>query len=229
MDRGLYIAASGMLAQTLRQDQLANDLANGSTPGYKSDRSTVRSFGDLLLTNSANGQAIGPLGLGVQVDRTVTNLNPAPIRDTGQPLDFAIEGEGWFQVRTPQGVRFTRDGQFALTQQGILTDASGNQVVGKNGGPVQAKADGTVDPALIGVFTVNNARKQGDSLFTGTAAGRAQGSVRQGALEGSGVDPARTMVDMIASFRAFEAGQKVIKTIDETLAKAANQVASTSG
>ena len=71
---------------------------------------------------------------------------------------------------------------------------------------------------------VPNARKVGDSLFAGTATGIAAGQVRQGALEGSGADPARSMVDMIASFRAFEAGQKVITTIDETLGKAANQV-----
>jgi flagellar basal-body rod protein FlgG len=229
VERGLYIAASGMLAQTRRQDQLANDLANGSTPGYKPDRSTVSSFGDLLLSNRASGEVIGPLGLGVQMNRTVTDLAPAPIRDTGEPLDFAIEGDGWFGVRTPQGVRYTRDGQFALSGQGVLTDQMGHEVLGTNGQPVRAKADGTVDPAQLGVTTVNGLRKQGDSYFTGTAAGRATGTVRAGALEGSGVDPARTMIDMITSMRVFEAGQKVIRTIDETLGKAANQVGSASG
>ncbi|MBX5469988.1 MAG: flagellar hook-basal body protein [Thermoleophilaceae bacterium] len=229
MERGLYIAASGMLAQTRRQDQLANDLANGSTPGYKPDRSTVRSFGELLLSNRASGAVVGPLGLGVEVDRTVTSLAPAPIRDTGQPLDFAIEGDGWFAVRTPRGVRFTRNGQFTLDGRGFLVDQLGNPVLGQGGRPVRAKADGTVDPARIGVFAATGLRKQGDNYFTGAAAGRAPGSVRGGALEASGVDPARTMIDMIASFRVFEAGQKAIRTIDETLGKAANQVGSTSG
>ena len=59
MDRGLYIAASGMLAEQIRQDQIANDLANAATPGYKSDRTAQREFGELLLTNRANGAAIG--------------------------------------------------------------------------------------------------------------------------------------------------------------------------
>jgi flagellar basal-body rod protein FlgG len=79
------------------------------------------------------------------------------------------------------------------------------------------------------VFDVPNARKAGDSLFQGAAAGRATGSVKSGALEGSGTDPARSMVEMIASYRAYEAGQKAIRTIDETLNKTVTQVASISG
>src|SRR5437588_7327034 len=106
MERGLYIAASGMLAEQVRQDQIANDLANASTPGYKADRSSQRSFGDLLLSNSATGQTIGPLGLGVTIAQTTTDLTAAPIRDTGEPLDFAVEGSGFFEVRTAQGLRY---------------------------------------------------------------------------------------------------------------------------
>jgi flagellar basal-body rod protein FlgF len=91
------------------------------------------------------------------------------------------------------------------------------------------RADGTVAPATIGVFNVPGARKQGDNLFTGTAAGRAAGTVRQGALESSGVDPTRTMVEMIGSLRAFESGQKAIQTIDETLQRSSNQVGTLGG
>src|SRR5919204_3475006 len=227
MERGLYIAASGMLAEQVRQDQIANDLANSSTSGYKSDRSSQRSFGDLLLQNSASGEPIGPLGLGTTIARTVTDLSQASIRDTGEPLDFAIEGTGFFQVRTPQGIRFTRNGQFMRSAQGTLTDALGNQVLGQNGRPITVRADGTV-ATNPGVFNVPNARKQGDSLFTGTASGRATGTVRNGALEASGTDPARAMIDMITSERSYEAGQKVIRTIDETLQKAVTSVPSIS-
>jgi flagellar basal-body rod protein FlgF len=228
MERGLYIAASGMLAEQVRQDQIANDLANSSTPGYKADRSSQRSFGDLLLENSATGQTIGPLGLATTIARTVTDLSQAPTRDTGEPLDFAIEGPGFFQLRTPQGIRFTRNGQFMRSAQGFLTDAEGHQVLGQNGRPVAVKPDGTAATSP-GVFNVPNARKVGDSLFQGAASGRATGTVKSGALEGSGTDPARSMVDMIASYRAYEAGQKAIRTIDETLNKTVTQVASISG
>jgi flagellar basal-body rod protein FlgG len=224
MERGLYIAASGMLSEMVRQDQIANDLANASTPGYKADRSTQRSFGDILLANSVTGQTVGPLGLGSRIDTITTDLTPAPARDTGEPLDFAVQGEGWFGVQTPQGVRYTRNGQFALSPQGTLIDGMGNQVLGKNGGPLTVPRGGRIDPLQIGVFNVPAARKVGNSYVTGAAAGQATGTVRQGALEGSNADPSRSMVDMIASFRAFESGQRVIRTIDETLAKASNVV-----
>jgi len=224
MERGLYIAASGMVAEQMRQDQIANDLANASTPGYKADRVTQRAFADLLLTNTVTGQTIGGLTTGVGIDRMVTDLAPQPLRDTGEPLDMAIAGDGFFGVQTPQGVRYTRNGQFTEAANGTLTDQLGNAVLGRSGQPLKVGADGDV-----GVFALANVAKQGDNLFTGSAAGQATGTVRTGALEGSGVDPARTMVDMIASFRAFEAGQRAIQTIDDTLHKTATQVASANG
>lgn len=228
MERGLYIAASGMLSEMARQDSIANDLANASTPGYKADRTAQRSFDEVLLASSRTGQQIGALGTGVSIAAQVTDLTPAPVKETGEPLDFAVVGEGYFGVQTPEGVRYTRNGRFMADGAGRLTDQMGNQVVGAGGGPVLLAADGGVDPARLGLFDVPGARKAGEGLFAGDAAGAAAGRVRSGALEGSGVDPARAMVDMIASLRAFEAGQRVITTIDTTLGKAANQVGSTS-
>ena len=226
MERGLYIAASGMVSEMARQDVIANDLANASTAGYKSDRVVQSSFGDLLLRNTQTGQTIGPLGEGSRIDRQVTDLTAAPIKETGEDLDFAIEGDGFFAVRTAQGVRYTRNGQFTAAANGTLADQLGNQVLGQNGQPVRIGADGKVPAANVGVFAVNNARKVGDNFFSGAAGGRGAGQVRSGALEGSGADPVRAMTDMIASLRAFESGQKVITTIDSTLNKASNQVGS---
>lgn len=228
MERGLYIAASGMVAEQFRQDQLANDLANASTPGYKSDRIVQRSFPDLLLSNSATGQVIGPLGAGSYAARMVTDLTPQPLRDTGQPLDLAIAGTGFFAVRTAQGTRYTRNGQFTESAAGTLTDALGNAVLGQNGQPVRVTG-GRVAGPTVGVFNVTGASKQGDNLFSGAAAGRGTGTVRTGALEGSGVDPTKTMIDMMASFRAYEAGQKSIQAIDSTLQRTATQVGSLTG
>jgi flagellar basal-body rod protein FlgG len=228
MDRGLYIAASGMLSEMVRQDTIANELANASTPGYKSDRVSQRSFGEVLLQNSATGEVVGPLGAGAHIAEQWTDLTPHGLRTTDEPLDFAIEGEGWFAVQAPQGTRYTRNGQFTISARGTLATATGDDVLGRDGRPIRAAADGTVDPAAIGVFAVTGVRKEGESYATGTAAGAATGSVRQGALEDSGADPLRAMVDMIASLRAFEAGQRVIQTIDSTLGKAAGQVGSLS-
>jgi flagellar basal-body rod protein FlgG len=229
MERGLYIAASGMLAEQARQDLIANDMANASTPGYKADRSSQRSFGDLLLQDTRTGAIVGPLGMGAQLAEQVTDLRPGNVRDTGEPLDLAITGDGFFGVQTDQGVRYTRNGRFMADGQGRMTDQLGNPVLGPNGQPIQLAADGTVRAGQVGVFAVANAEKVGEARFTGAAGGQANGStVRVGALEDSGVDPARTMVDMMASMRAFEAGQRVIRTIDDTLAKAASQVGSVS-
>jgi flagellar basal-body rod protein FlgF len=225
VDRGLYIAASGMMAEQIRQDQIANDLANAATPGYKADRTAQREFGALLLANRATGATVGSQSTAVQVDRVETDFTPKPSRDTGEPLDFAITGKGFFGVRTGQGVRYTRNGQFTVSPQGLLVTAQGDPVLGRNGRTVRVGTDGRVDPRALEVVQLDNPRKEGANLVTGTAAGTAgTGQVRAGALEASGADAARSMVDMIASLRAFEAGQHVIQTIDETLGKAATQV-----
>jgi len=221
MNRGLYVAASGMIAQQARQDQLANDLANAATPGYKPDRSAQHAFGELLVRNVQGDQAVGTISAGVRLEEQRTDLRPAPLRQTDEPLDLAIDGEGYFGVRTADGVRYTRNGRFATGADGTLVDQLGNRVLGRDGQPIQVRPDGTVDPATVGVFNLNAVAKAGDAQFTGTAAGQAAGLVRSGSLEGSGVDAARTMVEMMANLRAYEAGQKAITTIDDTLGKAA--------
>jgi flagellar basal-body rod protein FlgG len=229
MDRGLYIAASGMLAEQVRQDQIANDLANSATPGYKADRTTQTSFNSLLLANSVTGQVVGPQGTAVEVDKVSTDFTPQPARDTGEPLDFAIVGEGFFAVQTANGTAYTRNGQFMADAQGRLVTTQGDPVLGRGGQPITVGADGTVDPRRLEVVALNDPRKDGDTYVTGTPANGAVGQVRSSALEGSGADATTAMVDMIQSMRAYEAGQKVIQTIDETLGKATTQVGSLNG
>lgn len=228
MDRGLYIAASGMIAEMVRQDQITNDLANSSTPGYKSDIATQQSFGNMLLANTTSGQAVGSLGLGTRVDSVVTNTAPAPLRSTGQPLDFAIQGTGYFALQTPRGVQYTRNGQFGVSATGTLVDSLGNQVLSQAGAPVRLGAGGRVTANQLGIFALAGARKVGDSLFQGAAGGRGQGTIRQGSLEQSNADPTRSTVDMITSLRTYESGQKVLQAIDSTLQKATNEVGSIS-
>lgn len=220
MERGLFIAASGMVAEMARQDQIANDLANAATPGYKADRSSLHQFGELMVTDLPTGMVVGSVGRSTQVAEQATDLSAQPVRDTGEPLDLAITGEGFFSVQTPQGVRFTRNGSFTSNQAGQLVDQLGNAVLGRNGQPVQVNVDGTVTTANVGVALVPNARKAGEGYFTGAQTGQSPDEPRAGALEASSVDAARTMVDMMASMRAFEAGQKAISTIDSTLEKA---------
>ena len=230
MDRGLYIAASGMLAEQVRQDLIANDLANTSTPGYKSDRATQRTFEEMLLTNTETGQQVGSLGMGTAIDRQATDWSPQPIRQTEEPLDFAIAGDGFFTVQGDAGTRYTRNGRFTAANDGTLMTATGERVLGRNGQPIRVAADGTVPAAQLGVVLLTNPAKAGEGLYTGTPGAQVDPNlIRTGALEGSGTDPARAMVDMLVSMRAFEAGQRVIRTIDETLSKASNEVGSLRG
>ena len=226
MDRALYIAASGMLAELQRQNQLANDLANTATPGYKADRSTLTSFGSVLLQNTKDGSTIGALDQGVQVGEVVTDFRPQALRDTGEPLDFAVAGEGFFAVQTDQGVRFTRNGAFAAASNGTLVDQLGNPVLDANRRPVRVGDDGTVRPEALGTFMLRAPRKAGEGLYEGTATGPGTGEVQARKLEASGIDEAATTIQMMASMRAFEASQKAITTIDDTLKAAAGQIGS---
>lgn len=225
MDRGLYIAASGMIAEQVRQDLLAQDLANASTPGYKADRATQRTFDEVLLSNTKTGQQVGSLGQGVAIDRQATDFTPMTTKQTDEPLDFAIRGDGFFAVQGEEGVRYTRNGRFTTDANGTLITQTGETVLGRNGQPLRADAAGKVDPAQLRVVTLDEPVKAGEGLYNGQeGAAVTPQIVVSGQLEQSGADPARAMVDMMASMRAFEANQRVIRTIDETLDKAVNQV-----
>jgi len=236
MDRGLYIAASGMLAELARQDQLANDLSNVSTPGYKPDRSAQSSFRDVLLMNERMGLPIGTLPLGTTIAEVRTDLAQGPLKDTGEALDLGLDGEGFFAVKTAAGIRYTRDGQLSLDAKGQLVNASGYPVLDDNGKPIviEGGKDPVVGPdgavtvdgkavATIAVVSLDSVRKEGDNLYAGKPGKRpAETAVRQGYLEASAVNVAQAMVDMISSMRAYESVQRVIHAIDDTLGRGIN-------
>jgi flagellar basal-body rod protein FlgF len=226
MDLGLFIAASGMVSEQVRQDQLSNDLANSSTPGFKPDETPQHSFGAMLMANTEGGAAIGSVNEGVALGKSYTNMTPGAMQETGEPLDFAIEGSGFFAVKTPEGIRYTRDGQFTTSSAGLLTDSSGDPVLDAKGAQIRVSATGTVPAGKVGIFEVPGAAKQGENLYTGKPAGKPTGTVRQGSLEGSGVDAAKVMVEMITSLRSFQSGQQAIQSIATTLQDAASQVGS---
>lgn len=229
MDLGLYIAATGMVAEQVRQDQLSNDLANASTPGYKPDESPQHNFGEVLIANSLNGKDVGTVNMGVALGKTYTDMQPGSVQETGEPLDFAIQGNGFFAVKTPAGVRYTRDGQFTASAQGVLSDSAGDAVLSQAGTPIKVAANGTVAAGALGIFEVPAAAKQGENLFTGAVKGKASGTIRAGALEGSGIDAAKVMVEMIDELRSFQSGQQAIQTIGQTLQSASTQVGSLNG
>lgn len=251
MLRGLYTSASGMLGESYRTDQLANDLANVNTNGYKRDQAVFRTFPQMLLSRMGEQptlslphgeipvpmnrpQRIGSLGTGVQLERIYTNTQAGPLAQTGNTLDFAIAGDGYFVVQTPAGQRLTRDGAFQINAQGTLVTYDGFPVLGTQG-PIQVQGkmvveeDGTVlsDNQLVDRLLIVGATeitKQGNNLFTGNLAPAGEYRICQGFIEKSNVNSIRSMVELIEATRAYEANQKAIWAQDETLGKAIAEV-----
>jgi flagellar basal-body rod protein FlgF len=224
-----------MLTEQVRQDSIAGDLANASTPGYKPQVIGQSSFGDVLSAAGATGHALDLVGYGSAVSRTSIDLTQGPLDQTGQPLDVALYGPGFFAVQTQNGRLYTRDGQLAVDGKGQLVTATGDPVLGSDGkaipvgsrsGDLEIAGDGTITAGTqrlgqLAVVSLTDPAKVGANMFTGTAGAKPLGTtVHQGSLEGSGVNPTSVMIDMIVSLRAYESSQKVVRTIDETLQKA---------
>lgn len=242
MIRSLYISASGMLAQRSTMDVITNNLANLDTIGYKRDSMATRSFKDVLISrindpSGTDGQ-IGPMNLGVHADTINTDFTEGPLENTGRPADMALEGDGFFTVETPQGMRYTRSGNFQVDQNGYLCTSEGYYVRGTNGRihvgsqNFSVGLDGTITSPggtykLQIVQFANNAalRKVGNNLFSGPAAATLSNTpVLQGYLEHSNVDLSTEMVNMINVSRNYEANQRMVTMLNDTLQKACNEV-----
>jgi flagellar basal-body rod protein FlgF len=226
MDLGLNIASAGMLAEQVQEDQLSNDLANASTPGYKASSSVQQSFGAMLLYNTSNGQYVGSVNTGVELKKGATDMAQGPLSATGDPLDFAISGSGFFAVKTATGVQYTRNGQFSKDNQGVLVDQYGDDVLSQNGAPIKVGANNTVPSTALGVFALKNPSQLGNNNFSGTVTGRGTCQVESGQLEGSGIDPIQAMVQMESALDAYTAGQQTIGTIGQTMQESASSVGS---
>lgn len=240
VERGLYIATTGMLSDITRQDVIAANLANVSTTGYKRDRVTNETFNDMLLSNLKNGRQVGGMNMGTRVASVVTDFSQGPLRNTGSPLDAALSGDGFFVVQTPQGNFFTRSGQFTMADDGTLQTADGNPVLGQDGKKIvltdahpKIASDGTITSGNTTVgrlaivsLDVAKAEKVGANLWKGTAVNAypTGTQVKQGFLEQSSVNAVTEMVEMIRTLRSYESAQKAIQSIDGTLEKAVNTV-----
>lgn len=247
MIKGIYTAASGMLAESVRTDVTANNLANVNTAGYKKDIAVTKDFANMLIhriNDGRNTPVIGSMGIGTLVDEIATIQAPGMMRHTANTFDMAIEGKGYFVVETPAGERFTRNGTFSRNAQGELVTQEGHRVLGQggpivlgNGAKVEVSGDGriAVDGIETGVLRVvefTNEKqlvKEGDSLFNGNGAQPSQSTsqVRQGVIEQSNVNVVAEMVNLIAGYRAYEVNAKTVQAHDQLLDKAVNEVGRT--
>ena len=251
--RALAIAATGMSAQQLNLEVIANNIANLNTTGFKGARAE---FTDLLYQaerqqgapNQAGQEAVpegAMLGLGVRA-AAIRNLHrQGSLANTGNQLDLAVNGRGYFQITSPAGeINYTRAGSFnknnagqLVTMEGyavdpaILIPANTTQVTINESGQVFAKIDGQVALQNIGQLTLANFANEsgleplGNGLYRETPASCAPvvgnpgdvsyGKLQQGYLEGSNVDPVKEITSLITAQRAFEMNSKVIQAADE--------------
>ncbi|MEC9489226.1 MAG: flagellar basal-body rod protein FlgF [Halanaerobium sp.] len=244
MIRGIYTAAAGMAAAQLRQDIITNNLANADTPGFKRDGIVQGEFPRIFLSryDGDEEQPLGSLGLGSRVDDQYTDFGQGTLRETGNPLDVAIVGDGFFAVQTPAGQRYTRQGHFVLDGQGFLTTPSGNRIMGQEG-PIQVQRGSRIvidgqgnllqDGQYLDTLQIVNFNepsrlaKEGNGLLDGQGMvpeAMASPRLQPGYLEGSNVNLIREMTGMIEAVRYYQLNQRLISLQDQTLDKAVNQV-----
>ena len=258
-NQALQVARSGLDAQNRRMQVIANNLANVNTTGFKRDRASFETLAYQQIiaagmsSSAENKYATGlNLGTGVQMTGTERMNTQGSISTTGNSLDLAIEGSGFFQVQMPDGrTAYTRAGNFSLSPEGTIVTGDGMPLepqiqVPQGATSISIGVDGTVTAIVAGQTApsdlgkvetarfVNDAGLQpiGDNLLletaasgtpqTGAAGLEGRGSIRSGALESSNVNVVEELVDMIETQRAYEVNSKMIQAADEMM-KNANQ------
>lgn len=245
MEGSAYIAMTGLLAASKRLDVTANNLANASTTGYKAERAAFRAVPFFY-----QGQ---PNRVDVVAQKNGMDLQQGAIQQTGRSLDIALNGPGFFVVQSQGGEKsYTRAGNFNLSAQGMLINASGQAVLGVGGSPiyvpsgasVRVTPDGTVSAtpntpnaraSSVGQILVVNPpsasiQPQGNGLFAPNPGQKVSikgiaAQIVPGALEGSNVNPVNSMIHMISASRLFQWETQAVQTIS-TDQKDANSIPS---
>lgn len=249
MDYGLYLAASGALQSMQRQDVMANNLANVTTIGFKPDLVTAQARLPERLENPGEHADADPrtmlerLGGGVRTAATRIDDRQGPLERSGGTLDFAIDGKGWFAVggAGADELRLTRDGRFTRNASGrLVTAGTGLDVLDAKGRPITLDASGAVTVDVSGAIRQDGAVvaqlmvleppaerlvKTGDNLARVEGTWKrtpGTGSVRQGWLESSAVDPVLALNDMVNASKAGQASLKMMQYHDHILGQVIN-------
>ncbi len=236
MYKGVYVALSGALLKLRELEAATNNLANVSTVGYKKSLFSSRLY-ELFEQDPLYPPSLYPRARAMShFGNYFVDPGEGPIKETGNPLDLAIKGEGFFQVSDGKNTFFTRNGQFEVSSDGFLVTAAGLKVLGEGGQPIAVQGrevkvtregDVYADGNLVGrisLVRVEGIAHLKDSLFTGKNAGRADGEIIQGALEFSNVSPVMEMVDVIRALREFDLTQKMIRSFDELSRRSVREI-----
>jgi flagellar basal body rod protein FlgG len=233
MTGGLRAAGRAMMNYATRHDVIANNLANVSTDGFARQ--------ETLFARLA-AEARAPLA--APEVSTRTDFTPGPPIITGRPLDFSLEGSGFFAVSTPRGERYTRFGSFTVDAEGMLRDSAGNLVLGESGAlfvgdePVYIEGDGQVivqgnalDRLKLATFSDGaDLIREAQGLYAARAGALPNPEMERplihpGQLEGSSVEPVTELVRMIAALRSYEAAAAAVRSTDRTVELAVNEIA----
>lgn len=253
MLRSMYASVSSMITLQARQGIITNNLANINTTGYKSQTLVAKSFDDMLLHNKdnykngvSNVNELGSLNFGVRIDETATSYKQGTLISTENNTDFAIVGNGFFQVTDEQNnTYYTRDGSFKVNPQGYLVTNSGQYVMGTNSqtgnseriyigsdlisispdNSVMINGENRYKFNIVDFENYDNLIKYGNNLYKGDGGFNSNNySIKQKYLEGSNIDSINEVAMMMETVKEFEANQKVIQTIDSTLSQIANEI-----
>ncbi len=254
MLKGLYSAYSGMMNEQKRLDVLTNNLANATTTGYKSEGTTSQAFSDVLAYKikdaSVGYRTATRLGVntpGVKIGETYIDFSQGSFKATENTYDLALSGEGFFNISFTSkdgetSTMYSRDGSFTLNSEGYLVTKDGDFVLGENGriqldplsetsisnaGVIEQNGQ-VIDTILVTDFAdYDYLEHYGENYFSpveGAEFTTSSAQIFSGYLETSNVSVVKEMVDMISVTRAYEANQKLIQTMDDTLDKAVNQI-----
>ncbi len=248
MIKGLYAAASSMVGLEKRHDVIANNLANASTAGYKRSDGAFRGYLESYFGKPVHPSMFdahrGPGG-GMRIVETFTDWNNGPLATTGDPLNVALQGPGFLAVETPEGERFTRNGQLALNNLGQLVTEEGDLVLDQGGGPITPESpDFEIDReggVSVGGVPIGQLRvvefaepglleRRGRNLYAAPEQAIEETLpadntvVTHRALEQANVQTPTEMVNLLTGLRAYEANQRVITTHDETMNQLISQV-----
>ena len=259
MLKSIYTPLSGALAQEKVLDIIANNLANINTVGYKEEKVSFKVldpepekfYNDPLppANYKVDLEQLNPL-IGndidyVEVSGVYRDDKQGPVINTGNSFDIMIEGDGYLEVNTHEGLRYTRNGSLTINENGALTDKFGNPVLG-NGGVIFVKStdmeinrkgeviqDGNIidrlkimkfsDPRQVEKVGQNHYFYSGPPELISNVE---HPTVRQGFLEGSNVNPIKNLTTMIMAHRSYEAYQKAIKNVDNMMEKSSNSIGS---